>query len=236
MRVLRASPDPMTIVAIADKLDVHPNTVRYHLDGLVGGGLVERVEVGRGGPGRPPLLFQAVRRMDRGGTRNYRMLAEMLTMALASASDPHLNTKVAAQAAGRNVQAAAQAAGRNVQVAAQAAGRQWSAALSRLGSELESPAPFTSADEAIDCLVDALEALGFAPERRVSDEEQQIGMRHCPFLEVAENRTDVICQVHLGVIQGVVQAGEAPITAERLDAFVEPGLCLLHLKLISTND
>ena len=31
LATLRATDEPMTIVAIADELDVHPNTVRYRL-------------------------------------------------------------------------------------------------------------------------------------------------------------------------------------------------------------
>jgi predicted ArsR family transcriptional regulator len=199
LRVLRASPDPMSIVAIADVLGVHPNTVRFHLDSLVGDGQVEQVEPERKGPGRPPLMFQAVRQMDRGGTRHYRLLAEILTAAFAAERDPRAK--------------------------ALAAGRAW-------GRKLDSlPADATSADDAIDHLIDVLDDLGFAPERRATDGEQQIGLRHCPFLELAENRTSVVCPVHLGLMQGALETWGAPVAVERLDAFVEPDLCLAHLKL-----
>jgi predicted ArsR family transcriptional regulator len=199
LRVLRASPDPMSIVAIADVLGVHPNTVRFHLDSLVGDGQVEQVEPDRKGPGRPPLMFQAVRQMDRGGTRHYRLLAEILTMAFAAERDPRAK--------------------------ALAAGRAW-------GQKLESlPTDATSAEDAIDHLVEVLDDLGFAPERRIANGEQQVGLRHCPFLEVAENRTNVICPVHLGLMQGAMEAWGAPVAVERLDEFVEPDLCLAHLKL-----
>ncbi|HSS24801.1 MAG TPA: helix-turn-helix domain-containing protein [Mycobacterium sp.] len=199
LRVLRASPDPMNIVAIADVLGVHPNTVRFHLDSLVGDGQVEQVEPGRKGPGRPPLMFQAVRQMDRGGTRHYRLLAEILTAAFAAERDPRAK--------------------------ALAAGRAW-------GRKLDSlPADATSAEDAIDHLIDVLDDLGFAPERRATDGEQQVGLRHCPFLELAENRTSVVCPVHLGLMQGALETWGAPVAVERLDAFVEPDLCLAHLKL-----
>ena len=49
----------MSIVAIADLLQVHPNTVRFHLRHLVEGGQVEQVEPSRSSPGRPPLMFRA---------------------------------------------------------------------------------------------------------------------------------------------------------------------------------
>ena len=189
----------MSIVAIADVLGVHPNTVRFHLDSLVGDGVVEQVEPDRKGPGRPPLMFQAVRQMDRGGTRHYRLLAEILTMAVAAERDPRAK--------------------------ALAAGRAW-------GRKLQSlPANATTADDAIDHLIDVLDDLGFAPERRKADGEQQVGLRHCPFLELAENRTNVICPVHLGLMRGAMETWGAPVTVERLDAFVEPDLCLAHLSL-----
>jgi len=198
LRVLRASPDPMSIVAIAEVLRVHPNTVRFHLDGLVGDGQVEQVEPGRKGPGRPPLMFGAVRQMDRGGTRRYRLLAEILVTAFAAERDPRAK--------------------------ALAAGRAW-------GRQLESwPADAKSSKKAIDHLVDVLDGLGFAPERRRTNGKQQVGLRHCPFLEIAENRMSVVCPVHLGLMQGAMQAWRAPVAIERLDAFVEPDLCLAHLE------
>ena len=61
--ILRASSAPMSIVAIADELGVHPNTVRFHLDSLVNAGHVVQVEPGRNGPGRPALMFQAARQI-----------------------------------------------------------------------------------------------------------------------------------------------------------------------------
>ncbi|OBF75048.1 transcriptional regulator [Mycobacterium sp. 852002-51613_SCH5001154] len=201
LRVLRASPDPMSIAAIADVLGVHPNTVRFHLDSLVGDGQVEHVELDRKGPGRPPLMFRAVRQMDRGGTRHYRLLAEILAVAFAGERD-----------AGAK---------------ALAAGRAWG---QKLEASLEAvPTEPASADDAIDHLVNMLDELGFAPERRATDGEQQVGLRHCPFLELAENRTAVVCPVHLGLMQGAMEAWGAPVSVDRLDAFVEPDLCVAHL-------
>lgn len=201
LRVLRASAAPMSIIAVADVLGVHPNTVRFHLENLVGDGLVEQVEPGRKGPGRPPLMFSAVKQMDRGGTRHYRLLAEILAGAFAGEPEPRAK--------------------------ALAAGRAWGQGLVALESELESRTNVVSEDEAIDLLIDTLDELGFAPERRSSDGEERIGIRHCPFLELAEDRADVVCPIHLGLMQGILNG--APVAAERLDAFVEPDLCLVYL-------
>jgi predicted ArsR family transcriptional regulator len=200
LRLLRSSPAPKSIVAIAEELGVHPNTVRFHLDSLVGDGQVEHVEHGRNGPGRPPLMFQAVRQMDRGGVRHYRVLAEILSTALA--------------------------AERNPRAKAMAAGRAWGR---ELDPRLESPPAATSAEDAVDRLVEALDELGFAPERRTSNGEQQVGLRHCPFLELAETRASVVCPIHLGLMQGALETWAAPVSVDRLDAFVEPDLCLAHI-------
>jgi predicted ArsR family transcriptional regulator len=210
LRVLRASSDPMSIAAVADRLVVHPNTVRFHLDSLVSGGLVELVKPGRKRLGRPPLMFRAVRQMDRGGTRQYHVLAEILTKALAAEQYPRAK--------------------------ALAAGRGWGTSLATLDRELESPPDLTSSEEAIDRLVDVLDDFGFAPERRESGGEPQVGLWHCPFLELAESQTKVVCPLHLGLVQGVLEAWGAPITADRLDAFVRPDLCVIHLKSIGARD
>lgn len=214
LRILRASRAPLSIVTIANELGVHPNTVRFHLDSLVADGLVEQVESGQRGPGRPPLMFQAVRQMDRGGTRHYRLLAEILTNGLAVQPDSS--------------------------AMAQAVGRVW-------GEGLEPPGAGATAEESIDHLVGVLDDLGFAPERRPpggsagsegtegsegpegSEGKAQVGLRHCPFLELAEGRPTVVCPIHLGLMRGALETWAAPVTVERLEAFVEPDLCLVHL-------
>jgi predicted ArsR family transcriptional regulator len=197
LRVLRAAHSAMSIAAIADTLDVHPNTVRFHLDTLVSTGRVEQVAPDRKGPGRPALMFQATRRMDPGGPRRYRMLAEILAIGLAG--------------------------DRDADARALEAGRAW-------GRQLKPPARTTAGkmdtEESIEHLVGLLDELGFAPERRG---DEQVGLRHCPFLELAESRKAVICPIHLGVMQGALETWEAPVTVDRLDAFVEPDLCLAHL-------
>jgi predicted ArsR family transcriptional regulator len=193
----------MTIVALADELGVHPNTVRFHLDSLVGEDQVEQVEPGRKGPGRPPLMFRAVRQMDRGGARHYRLLAEILTMAFAAEKDSAAKALAAGRAWGRQLDMSGESSRRDAQ----------------------------NPEQAIGHLVDVLDGLGFAPERRRADGEQQVGLRHCPFLELAESRTAVVCPVHLGLMQGALETWGAPVAVERLDAFVEPDLCVAHLEL-----
>lgn len=201
LRVLKAAPTPMSITAIAKVLGVHPNTVRFHLGTLLGDGRVEHVEPECRRPGRPPLMFRAIPQMDRSGPRHYRLLAEILSAGLASARDPSAE--------------------------AQAAGRAW-------GRQFTMPArgrKKASAKQTIDHLVGVLDEFGFAPERRKSDGQQWIDLRHCPFLELAETRAKIVCPIHLGLMQGVLENQAPRVDIDRLDTFVEPNLCVAHLTM-----
>lgn len=197
LAALKFAATPMTIAQIARDLGVHPNTVRFHLDSLVADGRVERVHPDHRRPGRPPLMFRGVRRMDPGGPRRYRMLAEILTSSLAG--DPNAGTQTLE------------------------AGRAWGR---RLAAE-RSEAPGSS--KPTDQLVDLLDELGFAPERRTTCGRTEVGLRHCPFLELAEDRSAVVCPIHLGLMQGALETWNAPVTVDRLEPFVEPDLCMARL-------
>lgn len=207
LRLVQASDEPLSIAQIADQLGVHPNTVRFHLDTLVEEGRVEHTEPDHKGRGRPALMFRAIRQMDRGGTRRFRLLAEILTIGLAADADP----------TGK----------------ALAAGRAWGRRL----RPLHQPAGPVDAEESTGHLVEMLDELGFEPEPLEPGDagEQQLGLRHCPFLELAEASTDVVCPIHLGLMQGALEAWEAPVTVDRLDPFAQPDLCVAHLRSLAVE-
>lgn len=208
LRLVQASDVPLSIAQIADELGVHPNTVRFHLDTLIEEGRVEHTAPDHKGRGRPALMFQAIRQMDRGGTRRFRLLAEILTIGLAADHDASAK--------------------------ALAAGRAWGQRLRPLD---DTSAP-VDAEESTEHLVDMLDELGFDPEWLESDTagEKQLGLRHCPFLELAETSTDVVCPIHLGLMQGALEAWEAPVSIDRLDAFAQPDLCVAHLKSVMLGE
>lgn len=193
LRALADAGEPLGIARIAERTGMHPNTVRFHLDALLAAGRVERAPSPRSGPGRPPLLFRAVRGMDPSGPRHYRMLAETLARGMAALPDHR----------GRAVEA----------------GRV-------RGSDLAGGRTAGDADP-LDLLLDLLDDLGFAPQARAGGAE--IALHACPFLELARDRADVVCPVHLGLMQGALAAWRAPVTATRLEPFVEPDTCLTHL-------
>ena len=105
--------------------------------------------------------------------------------------------------------------------AAERAGEAWGRFL------VERPRPFArmSAADAADQVVRLLDEHGFEPERENGD----VLMHRCPFRDLAEQHGDVVCSVHLGLIRGALAEIGAPVTATRLEPFVEPGLCRARL-------
>src|SRR6478735_5466775 len=84
---LRAATEPLSITDLATRLDVHPNTVRFHLDALMATEHVERVDHLTNRRGRPPLAFRARAGMDPTGPRSYRLLASILADSLRDLPD-----------------------------------------------------------------------------------------------------------------------------------------------------
>jgi predicted ArsR family transcriptional regulator len=174
LTMLRESTSPLRIAQIAERLAVHPNTARFHLNALAATGQVERVYASPAGPGRPALAFRARRGMDPAGPRSYALLAELLVSSLAT--DPEPVTR------------------------ATDAGRAWGTRL------VDRPAPShrLNGQQAVGQLMTLLDDLGFAPEPRSADDRGRIGLRHCPFLELVETQAQVICPLHLGLMQGAM--------------------------------
>jgi predicted ArsR family transcriptional regulator len=199
--MLLAARAPLGVREVARQMGLHPNTARFHLEALVDAGLAVREAEERDTPGRPRMGYRAVAEGP-AGQRHYRLLAEMLTSLIAGTM-PH---------PGR---------------AAEEAGREWGAFLT------EQPRPYErlTTAEAIVKLTAIMTELGFAPhvETGAGDREYRLCLRQCPFREVARQHQDVICTLHLGLMRGALAQMRAPVTAEGLDPFVEPRLCIARL-------
>ena len=213
MESLRAAPQPRTVLDLADELGVHVNTVRFHLDALTRAGRVEQLIGPAKGPGRPPVLFRARRRMDPYGPTNYELLADVLVDHLAT------NTDEPARAANE-------------------VGRRWGSRLDRGRPVAPSPGrgrPTRAA--ALAGLTQLLDDLGFEPEPPEGSRDRAIRLRHCPFLKLVDDTRGaaVVCSLHLGLMQGVLESERAPVTVDRLQPFVEPDLCVAHLAPAGTE-
>jgi predicted ArsR family transcriptional regulator len=200
--LLRVAGGPLSVQEVAARSGLHVNTARFHLDGLVDAGLAERAIEGRGQPGRPRAMYQADAAGDQVGRRSYQLLAQMLTSLVADVVP-------------------------RTEHAAVEAGRAWGGYLA------ERPAPSQRVDAAdgIRRLSAVLASAGFAPGVVADLADPVIPLRHCPFREIAREHPEVVCSLHLGLMQGVLTEVRAPVVADRLDPFVEPSLCLAHLKV-----
>jgi predicted ArsR family transcriptional regulator len=199
--MLHAADRPLGVREVAQRTGLHPNTARFHLEALVEAGLAAREAEDRETPGRPRIAYRAAADGP-GGRRQYRLLAVMLASLIA----------------GTMPEPAA---------AAEAAGREWGAYLA------EQPPPYQrlSAGEGIAKLTGIMQELGFEPQAVTAGDNGQyrLQLRQCPFLEVAKQHRDVICALHLGLMRGAFALMRAPVTADGLDPFVEPGLCVARL-------
>lgn len=201
LQTLRQAPEALGVQELAEQVGLHANTVRFHLDRLVAEGLALRQVEERTEPGRPRLVYSAAPVPDEQRTqRSYRLLAEILAGFVAGTV-------------------------RDPAAAATKAGRAWGRYLT------ERPAPFRNSSEETSQreLLRVLAEVGFTAELTQEGPKSRVLLRSCPFLEVAEAHREVVCSVHLGLMQGALAEMRAPITAERLEPFVEPSLCVAHL-------
>jgi predicted ArsR family transcriptional regulator len=118
--------------------------------------------------------------------------------------------------------------------AAEAAGREWGAYLT------EQPPPYQklTAEQAVGKLAAIMDELGFSPRAETAEAggQYRLHLLQCPFREVAQHHQDVICSLHLGLMRGALARMRAPATADRLEPFVEPSLCIARLSARESPD
>lgn len=200
--LVRSAAGPMSVVEIAQATGLHRNTARFHLDGLVESGVLCRESAATGRPGRPRTVYRAEPSGSQPGGRSYRLLAEMLTGMITEGGAAPAATAVAA-------------------------GEAWGRYLVRR------PAPSERVDVADGArrLRTVLAEAGFAPEMDTEscDGEREVGLRQCPFLEIAEQHRELVCSLHLGLMRGALSAARAPLAVARFEPFAEPSRCVARL-------
>lgn len=108
---------------------------------------------------------------------------------------------------------------------AEKAGRDWATTLIPATNT-------TDPDERAHRIVDLFTEMNFDPE--LSDPEpdtgeREIRLRACPYRDVAREHPEVVCAIHLGLLQGALTQLGSPPTTVRLVPFVKPHLCLAYL-------
>lgn len=197
---LREADRALSVAGVAELTGLHINTARFHLDGLVADGLAQRNSEERDVPGRPRILYTSHGQVP--GPRSYGLLAEMLTGLIVSLPDAGPAAVEAGQAWGRHL------------------------------VERAAPSERMDPEEAVARLHRVLEAIGFQPTilPGKTKKDTVVQLHHCPFREVAERHTDVVCAIHLGLMQGALDELQASVEATSLEPFVTPNLCVARLR------
>jgi predicted ArsR family transcriptional regulator len=198
-RYLGLSDRPVTVRELSTRLSLHPNTLRPHLRRLEEVGLVRRET--RRAPssvGRPQTLYAAVDGPQREGG-DYRLLAEIL---------------------------AGMVAGSRARDRAATLAAEWGRYLVVQGG----PKPGTriAAGRSLAVLQDAMSRAGFDPRfRRGSKTTVEISLRDCPFRDLLEDHRDLVCEVHRGLLEGMLGALTPSLTLQSFEPFAERTVCRL---------
>jgi predicted ArsR family transcriptional regulator len=181
-RELASSPAPLSAPELADRLGVHANTVRLHLERLRDADLVDAEAVHRGTVGRPQHLY------------------------FLAAGAPSLGFDPPAHALLAGLLAAlAEQVGADVGDAADT-GHAWGVEAGKR----------TRTRSCVRALAGELERLGFepavAPGDGTAEGDVRIDFLHCPFRELAEAYPALVCNLHRGLCEGIVdQVGEGSV-------------------------
>lgn len=182
---------------IAQDFDLHPNTVREHLDALLEQGLVARETSAPTGRGRPALMYRATSG-SADAIRDYELLTDVLAEQISRTSDP--------------------------EAMALAAGRSWAQ------RTLEEKGGTTRLAD----LPGEIGRLGFEPT--MPDEHGTILLRSCPILDAAKRHPDVVCTVHLGYVQALVEAAGHDAADTELTPMGDPQGCALRVAAIAREN
>lgn len=124
LTALRAQPEPVTLSELSEVTELHPNTLREHLEALQRSGLLRREPAPPAGPGRPAWLYRAAA-VSPAGHSEYAGLAGALAATIhRTSADPASDAALAGTdwghelAAGHRRPAAPEEAGARGQVVA----------------------------------------------------------------------------------------------------------------------
>ncbi|GAA5030077.1 helix-turn-helix domain-containing protein [Terrabacter aeriphilus] len=205
----------VTVGDVVDRLGGHPNTVRHHLSALLEDDLLEVAPALTGRRGRPATRYRTTALGQAADDGRAELVEEYVALAAAFAE------RLAER-------------GGDPGDDARSIGHVWGATLSAREAAPRDHRgrrqPATSRREAV---VGMLSRLGFSPAIEPRGARALDGatvlLRTCPLLESARRHPEVICRVHLGLVEGVFAGQGEPASDVALEPFARPGACVLTL-------
>lgn len=228
LRAVTAAGKAVTVSALAEQLGQHPNTIREHLDALVEGEHLERVRSSPAGRGRPAWLYRAPSHghaspgdlmaipIGDGGHEYLALAVALMDQVATTSPDPEALARRAGERWGRTL------ADGLVEGADDAAAE---TEVADASADPHTPADVGGSPE--DTVLGMLRSLRFEPVR--TEDPKRIRLTTCPLLDAARRHPGVVCQVHAGIVRGALEHLGGDPTGTRLEAFAEPGACLLTL-------
>ncbi len=230
LELLRAAASPLSIGHLADRLDLHRNTVRSHLGVLEIAGLVEHETDAPDGPGRPRSLYRLapdadlgdVAAVDGGGSDGDH--ARQASRDAQDHPDRGASGDVHDQAAEPAADAyrllavllAGQVQDDHAEpgAVAEAAAASWSRRTVR-DDDRDHP---RHAEGAIERLLAVLASWGFETTvDEAADAELRLTFPRCPFGDVAAAHPQIACAVHRGITRGALEAMDGEVELFALD-------------------
>ena len=199
---LAGSPEALSATDISSRLDLHPNTVRLHLEKMREAGLVEAAPDRHGSVGRPQYRWRPVGPVSPLGLEpaGFRLLAHLLAEV---AADSQLKPGAAAAVGRRHVADRPPALPTPLGLPA--------GPVMPTGSAMSvgSAVPGAGASS-LEALIGELAQLGFDPAVEPDATPAADGSRvagisftSCPFRELAVQYPDVVCELHRGITEGL---------------------------------
>lgn len=95
------------------------------------------------------------------------------------------------------------------------------------GAELRAEQERAGALPPLERVVGSLDALGYAPTL-LPGPDTVVQLRPCPYLDLADDDPEVVCQLHLGLVRGLIGPGEG-WTVTAIEPWATPATCLVRL-------
>lgn len=200
---------PSTIDVLAEATGLHANTVREHLSRLIDADLVRSEPEVRTTRGRPRIRYRAT---TSGDVHDDPVAARLLEQSIAQAA---LSEALVRGFGDGSALRRAETAGREV------------------GRELPIDPDSRAGERELLALSAHLDSFGFDPE--FDEAAQTFHLWRCPYLEMARERPDVVCGVHAGLAQGVLDQAGGRYVIDQLNPFVGPEHCTLVVRSVSSD-
>jgi len=228
---LARSTGPLSTGDIAEVLDLHPNTVRPHLERMREVGLLEVDHDNRGTVGRPQHRYRLAADAPSLGLEPpaYPLLAGLLaSVASTLALSPD---EVAAVGRERGRRAAAERLARLLGDQGDQGDLGDPDQDDSAAGGLHAATPIDDAGLVALCVgevVAELSDMGYDPAVAEGGDVTTVAFTRCPFQELAEAHPELVCHLHRGIVEGMVEY-LGGVAVERFGTLVDRDPCRVEL-------